>query len=211
MRSFIGIDLSFQEKLALETWREQAFPGLPNHKNTRDITSPNKGRRIQSKTGSVYGVPMANFHITLCFTGDINSAQHDKLCGSLDEIEVEPFDINIDTSGFWAKPKIVFTAPSSPPPQLVSLANACTKAAKYAGIRVEQGDYRPHITIALKASETFPIPLIAPTLCVEVKAFHLFESFSDKQGVHYPIRESWSLTSSLSLREQLKRGIVDTH
>ena len=208
MRCFIGIDLSIREKIALETWRERAIPGVQNHKANLDLGYHTKGAEHANKNVQAYGVPAANFHITLCFNGHITPIQHEKLCCGLDDIKIDPFDVTLNTTGFWAKPKILFVAPISPPKQLASLANACQKIARRAGISIEKRDYKPHVTLIRKATESTPSPLLPLDISVSVKEFHLFESFSDKQGLHYPIRHSWPLVSSLSVRDQLKQGLV---
>lgn len=209
MRSFIGIDLLPHEKLNLEAWRQKALPEVASHKLRDNWTKQDKKRKDQNTSYIPYAVPTANFHITLCFTGNITPQQHEALCIALGNIQQRCFDLTLDSTGFWARPKIVFAAPSELPDELMSLATACSSAASQVGIAVEKREYRPHVTLVRKAIPTMSLPLFQPNLTCSVTKFHLFESFSDKQGVHYPIRHSWSLTSSLSIREQLKRGIVD--
>lgn len=234
MRCFIGLDLSASEKLALDSWRQQAMPEvLPRHMTKSMIRSndagtdtgirnKNKGKTRGKKTKSAvnkginnnepgvpYAVPAANYHMTLCFLGDIDHRQHEALMAELDALTAEPFTLTLDETGIWNGPKILFSAPSSPPNELMNLAKLTRKSARSAGIEVEGKEYKPHITMVRKATSTLPLPLFAPSIDVQASAFHLFESVSTPQGVAYPIRDSWSLEHNISIREKLRRGITD--
>lgn len=234
MRCFIGLDLSASEKLALDSWRQQAMPEvLPRHMTKSMVrsnetsagigkSSKNKGRTGGKKTkgavnksvdknepGVPYAVPAANYHMTLCFLGDINHRQHEALMAELDALTAEPFTLTLDETGIWNGPKILFSAPSSPPSELMNLAKLTRKRARSAGIEVEGKEYKPHITMVRKATSSLPLPLFAPNIDVHASAFHLFESVSTPQGVAYPICDSWSLEHNISIREKLRRGITD--
>lgn len=195
MRSFIGLDLSITEKLSLEHWREKALPDIQN--------KPKRGT-----ANGAYAVPSANFHITLAFLGNITPRQQDALIPALDALNSKPFELYLDTTGYWQGPKIVFAAPSTAPEALLRLAANVRKAARSANINIDGKAYQPHVTLVRKASNSTPPPLFMPSLTVKADAFHLFESVSAPSGVQYPIRESWTLTPDLSVREQLKRGLL---
>ena len=220
MRCFIGLDLSISEKLALDSWRQQALPEvLPRQSTSQSQLPP----QLRSKNGkkrhqqnfqnntpaTPYAVPAANFHITLCFVGDINHRQHEALIDALDNVNSSPFSLTLDGTGLWGGPKILFSAPSTPPSELMSLAKLSRKAARSAGIEVENREYKPHVTLVRKATATLPLPLYSPHVEVNASAFHLFESVSSPQGVSYPIRHSWALKHAMSVREKLRRGITD--
>ena len=208
MRCFIGLDLSATEKLALDSWRQQALPEVM----PRQITpSSAKGFSNGGPQGSTqpYAVPAANYHITLCFLGSITHRQHEALIYELDNLVAEPFSLTLDSTGVWNGPKILFSAPENPPEPLMSLAKASRKAARRASIQVENKPYKPHVTMVRKATAALPLPLYSPNVEVHASAFHLFESVSTPQGVTYPIRHSWALKHSMSVREKLRRGITD--
>ena len=93
MRCFIGLDLSATEKLALDSWRQQALPEvMPRQwvksESPRSRKSANKRYDHNSSQGSAlpYAVPAANFHITLSFLGEINHRQHEALVYELDQL-----------------------------------------------------------------------------------------------------------------------------
>lgn len=215
MRCFIGLDLSPTEKLALDSWRQQALPEvMPRNKVA---THSIKGKLGDPKHLSMgkhglsqpYAVPAANYHITLCFLGDIHHRQHEALVYELDNISQEPFSLTLDITGIWNGPKILFSAPSSPPKALMELAKQTRKAARSAAIEVDGKEYKPHVTMVRKANATLPLPIYSPNVEVHASAFHLFESVSTPQGVTYPIRHTWALRHNMSVREKLRRGITD--
>ena len=208
MRCFIGLDLSATEKLALDSWRQQALPEVMPRQTT---PSSAKGFSNGGPQGSTqpYAVPAANYHITLCFLGSITHRQHEALIYELDNLVAEPFSLTLDSTGVWNGPKILFSAPDNPPEPLMLLAKASRKAARRASIQVENKPYKPHVTMVRKATAALPLPLYSPSVEVHASAFHLFESVSTPQGVTYPIRHSWALKHSMSVREKLRRGITD--
>ena len=199
MRSFIGLDLSAQDKLALENWREKSLPALPSS-NARNANQPKVPVR-QPKP-----VPAANFHITLCFLGNINDRQHEAVIANLDDITATPFEVTLDMTALWQGPKILLAAPTAPPASLMSLAASVNSAARQAGIDVERREYRPHVTLIRNSKEDYPPPLFAPQLTCQFSQFHLFESVSTPSGVRYPVKHSWPFRSSHSVREKLQRG-----
>jgi 2'-5' RNA ligase len=207
MRCFIGIDLAPSEKLALEAWREKALPDvLPKQHTLPHVKQKRSSGGVLSS--QPYAVPAANYHVTLCFLGDITHRQHDAIISELDTVVAPPFSITLDTTGLWNGPKILFAAPSVTDPALVELARATRKAARASNISVEKRDYNPHVTVIRKANHGLPVPGFSPHIDMAVSAFHLFESVSTPSGVTYPIRHSWSLQHSMSVREQLRKGLI---
>lgn len=194
MRSFIGLDLAPQQKLALASWQERALP---------EVSSAPK------LPGHPRAVPMANYHMTLCFLGTITPHQRDTLVQQLSDITIPAFSVALDHTGFWQGPKILYTAPSAPSEALTTLAKACRQAARRANITVDNKPYRPHVTMVRKASASMPPPLFQPEVLCEFTQFHLFESMSTSNGVTYPIRGSWQCVPSLSARERVLRSTSD--
>lgn len=208
MRLFIGLDLSIAEKLSLEQWRATALPELKAR--TKPVKAPKRGAKSSGEASQhAYATPTANYHVTLCFLGNVTNAQHETLLSTLDDVQGEPFEVMFDATSVWSGPKIFCTIPTSPPDRLMTLASNIQRCARQVGIQVEQRPYRPHITLARKADVTLPFPLFAPTLKMKVTHFHLFESVSSSNGVHYPIRHTWPLRYSMSVREQLSKGILE--
>lgn len=210
MRTFIGLDLAGNTKMALESWREQALPDVPRREAL--VQPPAKKRRgaksPSPNTAQPFAVPTVNLHMTLCFLGAITPRQHEALIAETDALSFQPFDLHLDTTGVWNGPKILFAAPSAPPQELLELARGVRKAARAAGLHVEGKTFRPHVTLVRKAGPTMPIPLLTPDIHCHFADFHLFESVSTPTGVTYPIRHTWPLRHNLSVREKLRRGLL---
>ncbi len=167
MRCFLGLDLSIQNKLTLEQWRDKALPSMDK------------------------AVPAGNFHITLSFLGSIEQNNLDRICAEMDEQEIQKISLRLDQMGYWSKPKVLFVAPSSIPMSLQDLAKRTDKLAKQCHIPVKHSQYRPHVTIARGLKDNPPCELYPPNIECEFDHVHLFESVSGRSGVRYPIRKSW--------------------
>lgn len=204
MRCFIGLDIHAKQKLALQSWCKNALPEVRERESARKSTG-DKNTRISTIPAAV---PPANYHVTLCFLGSISQRQHELLVQGLSAIRSQPFSLQFTHSGFWAGPKIIVVEPQVIPTALIKLEKQVRKAAREAGIQIEARDYRPHITLVRKASAVLPPPLSSPEIHCDFSEFQLFESLSGAHGVTYPVRESWPLLGELSMREQLRQGLI---
>jgi len=75
----------------------------------------------------------------------------------------------------------------------MSLAVRCKQIANRAGIKVRGKRFEPHITLARKPSVPPQSPLIDPSFTISFDALQLCESFLDKRGARYVVREEWPL------------------
>ncbi len=173
MRYFLGLDFSASHKLAIESWREKALPKLDKP------------------------VPAANFHITLCFLGQISEHQLESICLQMDELDQNQITLQLGQLGYFSKPKVLFVAPHSIPESLSSLAKVTAKIAKNSHIELRHDEYIPHVTIARGLKIDPPSALFDLDLKVKFENVHLFESVSGKHTAHYPIRKSWRLFPKL--------------
>lgn len=143
--------------------------------------------------------PRENFHITLKFYGEVDHDTTSKLQEALSAIRFEPFEISLKGSGWFGgkKPQSVWVgvAPCDP---LTRLHQACSKAARIAGLSLEQQRYTPHITMAYCRTSPFD-PVInwgneqtsfesQPFL---VEQFHLFSSRLGKGASKYRLESSY--------------------
>lgn len=175
MRCFLGLDLAPADKLAIEAWRDKALPSFSRP------------------------VPVANFHVTSVFLGQVSDVQLDKLTGLIDDESFSPVQLTFDALSFWSGPKILCLTSEQSSAEASALHQVLTSIAKRCQLPVQQKPYRPHVTLVRKASEP-PVPLFAPDLTCTFNEVHLFESVSTPQGVHYPIRASWPLRTSFRPR-----------
>ena len=56
-------------------------------------------------------VPAANFHITLCFLGDLDASTLTGLTAAADRIATDSFDLTLDTPGYFPGPRVFWIGP----------------------------------------------------------------------------------------------------
>ena len=173
MRAFIGLAPNQETKLAIEAWRNKAFPAF---------SAP---------------VPAANFHVTLAFLGHISNKQQDALCDAVKQLhDIPAFDVSLNQLGYWAKPKALWLGCQDTTNAHLQLVNSLNRITKLVGLSLLQRDYTAHLTLARKCAVNPPAPLIPPDFAWHNAEFHLFESVSGNKGVSYPIRQTWPLANS---------------
>lgn len=93
--------------------------------------------------------PEENFHITLCFYGDLSEPEARDLDDLLGEIDRPVFDLAIEGAGWFGRrePTAVW-ARVRESDELRALASQCERAARRLGIQLEKRPYTPHITLA---------------------------------------------------------------
>jgi len=106
-------------------------------------------RPLQKTLGGASWRPMENFHITLCFYGDVDAARARDLDDLLGEIDMAVFDLSIEGMGWFGRrePTAVW-ARIRESDELRALASQCEKAARRLAIPLERRPYTPHITLA---------------------------------------------------------------
>lgn len=177
MRAFLGLTPDVKTKLAIELWRNKAFPCF---------YAP---------------VPAANFHITLAFLGQISPKQLDALCDSVNQIsEIQTFDVSLNQVGYWSKPKALWLGCNDIHNEHLKLVKSLSQIGNSIGLQLPKQDYIAHLTLARKCSVSPPAALIEPTLTWRNAEFHLFESMSGKKGVSYHIRHSWLLAKMFAFQ-----------
>lgn len=172
MRAFLGLSPNAETKLAIEDWRNNAFP---------DLYAP---------------VPAANFHVTLAFLGNVSVEQLDTLNHLIDDIpQIPAFDVSLNTLGYWSKPKAFWLGCQQTANEHQLLAKQAHEIANKSDLQLEQKEYVAHLTLARKCKVKPLAPLVPANFYFNADQFHLFESKSTPQGVCYPIIKSWSLAS----------------
>lgn len=146
--------------------------------------------------------PRENFHITLKFFGEVDHETTNKLHEALSKIKFEPFEITLKDSGWFGgnKPQSVWVG-VSPCESLKQLHLACSKAARIAGLSIEQQRYTPHITMAY-CRTTPPEPVVnwvtslinLESVPFLVDCFHLYSSRTGKGPSVYRVERSYRRT-----------------
>ena len=135
-------------------------------------------------------VSSTNLHVTLAFLGQQPDRNLAKLLQIAASIEAEPFTLKLDQLGFWAD-GLLHLAPASPCRALLDLSSQLQRALQISGIKLEQQEYRPHLTLARHCRQ--PVSTASPAFSWKVSAFTLFLSRPEPGGVRYEALASWAL------------------
>lgn len=172
-RLFLALDISPEQKSQIALWRK-------NHCQLEYRTIPEK-----------------NFHLTLCFIGNLESAEESKLIEIVDKLYAQKNNmficnsrIEIANIGLFKKPKVLYLGPETVPEWLYQLQAKLSQALAEIGYREHHENYQPHISIYRKATD---IPKIKPLkVNLKTKSFSLYHSQSTEQGVNYQPVKTWN-------------------
>ncbi len=106
-------------------------------------------RTLQKDLPGARWRPEENFHVTLCFFGEISHAQARDLDDLLGEIEAPAPSLVIEGAGwFGRKEPTAVWARVRESDELRGLASACERAARRLSIPLERRPFTPHVTLA---------------------------------------------------------------
>lgn len=129
------------------------------------------------------------WHVTLAFIGEYPEEMIPFLQVAANEIAFEPFRLRFDKAEFWPRPKVAVLSAQSVPAELERLVEALNSMLLDAGVAVETGNYRPHITIVRRARQ-FETQRLAQAAVVEWTGFELIESVSTAGSKSYhPLKQ----------------------
>ena len=162
-------------------------------------------RKLQKDLPGASWRPEENFHVTLCFYGELRDQQARDLDDLLGEIEADAFDLRVEGMGWFGRrePTAVW-ARIGACDELRALASQCERAARRLGIRLDRHPFTPHVTLAYLNGTPLDIaqewardrqshrsPLF------RARAFHLYASMPRRTGgpsryepmADYPLRD----------------------
>ena len=183
-RLFFALDISPQVKKQLADWRStQVDKPL--------INEPEKACHFKA-------IDENNFHITLCFIGEVSAKQQLILIEKASQLTqsltpINPQTLIINEVGLFKKPKIVYLSNKVTPPWLLKLATALSSSASELALFQENRPYLPHISLYRKASY-LPSLTIQPNIKLTIESFSLYQSISSTSGIKYQVIKSWNLT-----------------
>lgn len=135
-------------------------------------------------------VPEANIHLTLAFLGDVPVARVGELASLADAVAGTPFELTLDSRGYWRHNRIVWVGAMQCPAALRELAVRLTHSLKAGGFRHEAREYVPHITLLRDARRAPTSPAPAPVVW-NVEDFTLVRSTPGGQSSAYEILHRW--------------------
>ena len=164
--------------------------------------TPDPGARqslmaLAAEVASVTGgrAPRAeNLHLTVAFLGEVDP-QHVadiEAIGATSATASGPFVIIFDRVGLFRDAGVAWIAPSEMPAGLLRIVEALRDALQTEGLRVDQRDFRPHVTLARRC--TRPLSgVTAPHIQWRVEALALIASQTLPEGPHYREVATWRL------------------
>lgn len=168
------------------------------------VVSRLKPFREQLADFNIRWVPVPNYHITLCFIGNIPVVDADKIVGVMAEVSrgIKPFEVKIGSiclfpdheKGGVLIADVVLDEP------LITLQKRMNGALMDAGYDIYQRPvYRPHMTLARLKKNKVPSELLEEegTLLINpVSAVHLYKSWKVDGSVKNEIVRSHNLSST---------------
>jgi len=106
-------------------------------------------RKLQKDLPGARWRPEENFHVTLCFFGELRHTQARDLDELLGEIEAPAPTLSLEGAGWFGRrePAAVW-ARVRESDELRGLASACERAARRLAIPLERRPFTPHVTLA---------------------------------------------------------------
>lgn len=136
----------------------------------------------------------AQLHLTLLFLGAVAPERRSCLEAYASSMAVPPFDLILDTLGYWPRPQIVWLGNAAIPEPLRQLVNGLREGATHCGGAVEARPFRVHLTLMRKVPPRPRPPRgMVPALRWPVREFRLMRSQLRPGGSEYSVVRAWPL------------------
>lgn len=121
--------------------------------------------------------PKDSYHITLAFLGELETAA--AAVAAMDAVELSALEAELADMGSFGSTYYVAVKKS---PGLCRLQAALVKELKNRGIRTEEREFTPHITLARRFTGDMPPMVFVPECTFNVKGISLMETVG--QGIY---------------------------
>ncbi len=157
---------------------------------------PTVRTRLTFLQGGIPGarwIPEENFHLTLCFMGDVDGAMARDIDDALTTISFHPFSIELKSVGEFGgrDPRAVWAAVAANE-ALTHLASKIDTAMRRVGLDLEARKYVPHVTLArlkdppiAKVKEFLTQHSLFASGLIDLQSFTLFSSHASSHGSLY--------------------------
>jgi 2'-5' RNA ligase len=132
-----------------------------------------------------------DLHVTLVFLGGVAHAALATLARIGATLAAPAVTVTFDRLEWWSGSRALVVAASSPPAPLMELQERLRRRLATAGLRVDEREYRPHLTIA-RGVPARPSPVPSPSIVWPVGAIALVESVGGASGARYRPLALWS-------------------
>ncbi|MFO7602597.1 MAG: RNA 2',3'-cyclic phosphodiesterase [Gammaproteobacteria bacterium] len=178
------------KKLPERSNTRRLFFALWPGRELRQTISQTLMPRLQGLSGRK--LSQQQWHITLAFLGNVPDEMADCVQQQAQTISAAPFDITLETVGYWSRPKVVWLGAGDIPDGLQSLVSDLNTALKPCGYAPEYPDFKAHMTLMRKVTRK-PKPFPVRPITWHVDQFVLVESRVDSSGSQYKIVQRWPL------------------
>jgi RNA 2',3'-cyclic 3'-phosphodiesterase len=105
--------------------------------------------RVRQPTPGAFWIPPSDMHLTLRFVGDIGRGEAREFARELARIDQSAFTLKLAGLGSFGgdEPRVLWAGVDANP-ALDTLARACERAARNAGIAPDARAWKPHVTLA---------------------------------------------------------------
>ncbi len=170
--------------------RQRLFFALWPDNDTRQALA----RLATTRLPRANGRPVAarNLHLTLAFLGPVDGGLRECAERAAASLSAPTFVLEFRRTGYWPRPRVLWTAPERTPAALTGLAGMLRSALVACGHEPESGPFRAHVTLARKVRG--PLGEAAHgSIRWPVSEFRLVESQTLARGARYRPLQSWSL------------------
>lgn len=133
-----------------------------------------------------------DLHVTLVFLGMVDTVQQKCVETVASRTGASAFDLRIDVTDFWPRPRIAWCGPRHIPGSLESLVDQLKSGLLNCGFSPETRPYRPHVTLARDARSSASGPVSKPFVW-HCDRFVLVTSTSARQPPRYRVAREWPL------------------
>lgn len=135
--------------------------------------------------------PPENLHQTLVFLGQAGAEKQAVLIQQAGRLTLRRFRMRFDRLIHWPKPKVLCLTAADIPQPLAQLVSTLENLALTLDFQIEKHPYRPHITLARKATQAVDVELTP----IEFEATHfvLMVLTPSENGVRYLPLQRWEL------------------
>jgi RNA 2',3'-cyclic 3'-phosphodiesterase len=133
-----------------------------------------------------------NLHLTLHFLGNIDNERIDCFNQQAKTVTLKPFELQINKTGYFKKPKVFWIGSEVIPDRLLQLYHDLGASLNHCGYTPEARKYHPHMTVARKMTKPIAEQSIEP-INWTVDEFVLVKSVTHPNGVEYQVRDTFGL------------------
>ena len=133
-----------------------------------------------------------DLHMTLVFLGRVTPEQLSCVRQVGDAVVAELFTLELERTGFWKRPRILWCGPKDTPQQLAQLVQNLQQGLCACGFQPEQRTFRPHVTLARKVKQA-DADCLDESLLWTPRSFVLAGSHSGSELPRYRILNQWEL------------------